>query len=86
MWDDPPPEATGDWEAEAQAVIISPSGTLDVWGVTGGDAGEPVFLGRPGTWQVRLRCTGRASVAEQSQRGVPEGVEQYFAQFWPAQE
>ncbi|MFJ7496730.1 hypothetical protein ACIQZB_37330, partial [Streptomyces sp. NPDC097727] len=84
VWDEPPStEVAGDWEADAQVVIVSLSGTLDVWGVTGGDAGESVSLGRPGVWQVRLRCAGRAAVAEQSQNGVPEGVEQYFAQFWP---
>ncbi|MGW1659261.1 hypothetical protein [Streptomyces atratus] len=87
VWDElPSTEVAGDWEADAQALIVSPSGTLDVWGVTGADAGESVSLGRPGVWHVRLRCTGRAAVAEQSQHGVPEGVEQYFAQFWPVRE
>ncbi|MGW0694899.1 hypothetical protein [Streptomyces sp. NPDC002738] len=84
VWDEPPPTRTEEsWEADAQALIVSPSGVLDVWGVTGGEAGDPVVLGRPGTWQVRLRSKGRAEVAELTQHGVPEGVEQYFAQFWP---
>ncbi|MEV8455494.1 hypothetical protein AB0467_28630 [Streptomyces sp. NPDC052095] len=87
VWDQPPPaDVAGAWEADAQAVIVSPSGTLDVWGVTGGDAGEPVLLGRPGVWRLRLRCAGRAAVAKQSQHGVPEGVERYLAQFWPVRE
>lgn len=58
-----------------------PSGVLDVWGVTGGEAGDPVVLSHPGSWRVRLRSKGRVGMA---QHGVPEGVEKYLAQFWPS--
>ena len=56
-----------------------------MWGVACGAIEELVDLGRAETsWRVRVDCAGREEVARLSVSEVPEGVEQYLAQFWPA--
>lgn len=35
-------------------------------------------------WKVRVSCAGRAEVARRAPAEVPERVERYLAQFWPA--
>lgn len=85
VWDTEPKVPTGDWEETALSEISVASGQLEVGGVAGGPMPEPVQLSdRAGVWGVRVVCRGRAEVAEQARRGVPEGVvERYVFQFWP---
>lgn len=84
VWDsEPPADVEGEWEADEQAEVDSPSGVLDVCAVTGGLAGESVVLAGAGVWRVRLLVSGRAAVAEEATHGVPDGVERYLARFWP---
>ncbi|WP_369190854.1 hypothetical protein [Streptomyces sp. R08] len=84
VWDAQPPAPPGDWEEEAEAEIFTSSGKLRAWAVAGGPMPDKIDLvGGPSTWGVRVMCTGRNEVAEQSMRGLADGVEQYTAQFWP---
>lgn len=38
-----------------------------------------------GTWKARVYCAGREEVRRLAQEGVPEGIEEYLVQFWPAE-
>lgn len=84
VWDAKPPVPPGDWEENAEASIFTSSGKLRAWAVAGGPMPDKVELvDGPGTWGVRVVCTGRSEVADQATREVLHGVEQYKAQFWP---
>jgi hypothetical protein len=37
-----------------------------------------------GSWRVRVYCEGRTEVRRLAREGVPEGIEHYLVQFWPA--
>ncbi|MGW1769635.1 hypothetical protein ACWCQL_37025 [Streptomyces sp. NPDC002073] len=81
---EPPVNAAESWEVQGEAEIASVTGTLSVETMSGVGEGR-VKLGRPDTlWKVRAYCSGRAEVARLAAVGVPEGVEQYLVQFWPA--
>ncbi|MGW6455109.1 hypothetical protein ACWF94_04145 [Streptomyces sp. NPDC055078] len=86
VWDgEPPAELPGEWEEQAEAEVFFPSGEVAVWAVTMGPDEVIVKLGRTGVrWRVRVRCGGRAQVAELATLDVVEGVEQYVVQMWPA--
>jgi hypothetical protein len=87
VWDAEPPAADerGDWEERGDAVLHCPSGELAVWGVTAGPRDTYLHLyDRDGTWQVRVYSEGRQEVRRLAQEGVPEGIEHYLVQFWPA--
>ncbi|MGW0886191.1 hypothetical protein [Streptomyces sp. NPDC002671] len=81
---EPPMDAGGSWEAQGAAEIFSTTGILSVETMSGvGD--DRVELGRPDTlWKVRAYCSGRTEVARLAAVDVPEGVERYLVQFWPA--
>ncbi|MFI1884861.1 hypothetical protein [Streptomyces jumonjinensis] len=85
VWDgEPPAEVPGEWEEQAEAELFSRSGELVVWAVTMGPDEEVVELGQPGVrWRVRVRCGGRARVAELAPLDVVEGIEVYLVQLWP---
>ncbi|MFJ9119270.1 hypothetical protein ACIRJO_27455 [Streptomyces sp. NPDC102394] len=87
VWDGEPAAADdrGEWEKRGEARIHSPSGELAVWGVTGGPMHTCLKLADSGgSWRVRVYCEGRAEVRRSAQQGVPEGIEHYLVQFWPA--
>ncbi|MFJ9721645.1 hypothetical protein ACIRP3_02755 [Streptomyces sp. NPDC101209] len=87
VWDGEPAAADdrGQWEEGGEARIHSPSGELAVWAVTGGPMDTCLKLADGGgSWLVRVYCEGRAEVRRLAQQGVPEGVEHYLVQFWPA--
>jgi hypothetical protein len=87
VWDGEPPtaEERGQWEERAEARIASSSGELAVWAVTGGPMDTYLHLSDSGgVWRVRVYCEGRSEVRRLAQEGVPEGVEYYLVQFWPA--
>ncbi|MFI8942737.1 hypothetical protein [Streptomyces syringium] len=84
-WDAEPPEDRSiAWDVRQDAEILSPSGELEIRTVAGAHD-EYLELGTPGAlWKLRVYCAGREEVARLAQQGVPEGVERYLAQFWPA--
>ncbi|MFF4041153.1 hypothetical protein [Streptomyces sp. NPDC001816] len=87
VWDTEPPAADdrGDWEERGEVVLHCPSGELALWGVTSGP--RETYLQLPEkdvTWRVRVYCEGRQEVRRLAQEGVPEGIEHYLVQFWPA--
>ncbi|MGI5479457.1 hypothetical protein [Streptomyces lavendofoliae] len=86
IWDEQPPEQAEEvWDQQGGARLRSPSGQLAVWGVAGGPGTTYVDLLASGrTWNVRAYCAGREEVRRLAQEGVPEGVERYLVQFWPA--
>lgn len=85
VWDGPPePDKSRAWEAEGEEEIYSPSGELAVCTFAGMEE-EYVELGASERrWRLRLYSTGRSEAARLATQGVPHGVEQYLAQFWPA--
>lgn len=85
VWDSPPePDTSQEWEAEGEEEIYSPSGELAVC-TFGGMEDEYVELGASGAqWKLRLYSAGRSEAAYLTTQGVPNGVEHYLAQFWPA--
>ncbi|MFI9152620.1 hypothetical protein [Streptomyces sp. NPDC053367] len=87
IWDGPPPvaEDRGDWEERGEAELHCVSGELAVWGVAGGPMDTYLHLSDgEGMWRVRVYCEGRAEVRRLATEGVPEGIEHYLVQFWPA--
>lgn len=87
VWDGEPAASDdrGDWEEKAEAQLHSPSGELALWSVAAGPRDTHVHLSdTDGMWQVRVYCEGRREVARLAQEDVPEGVERYLVQFWPA--
>ncbi|MFF3689738.1 hypothetical protein [Streptomyces sp. NPDC002187] len=85
MWSGEPSVSVGEaWEAQGEAEIFSTTGNLSVETMSGVGEGR-VELGRPDTlWKVRAYSSGRAEVARLAAVDVPEGVERYLVQFWPA--
>ncbi|WP_282798097.1 hypothetical protein [Streptomyces sp. CC224B] len=84
VWAEEPAEPAGDWEESAVTEISCTSGQLQAQGLTAGPWPEPVRISdKPGTWNVRAQCRGRAEVAVQSQDEAVDGVEQYVLQLWP---
>ncbi|GAA0414935.1 hypothetical protein [Streptomyces luteireticuli] len=85
VWDSEPGEdRSKKWEAQAAGEIRSPSGELAFWTVTGSPDETVSLGGATDLWSVRMYSAGRADVQRLAQLGVPKGVEQYLAQFWPA--
>ena len=87
VWDGEPAAADdrGEWEERGEARIHNSSGELAVWGVTGGPMDTCLKLADSGGgWRVRVYCEGRAEVRRSARQGVPEGIERYLVQFWPA--
>ncbi|MBH1938931.1 hypothetical protein I5Q34_32520 [Streptomyces sp. AV19] len=84
VWDSEPGEDhSKEWEAQATGELRSPSGELAFWTVAG-SPDETVLLGKAtDLWRVRMYSAGRTEVQRLAQRGVPKGIEQYLAQFWP---
>ncbi|MFB6756316.1 hypothetical protein ACFCX6_35965 [Streptomyces sp. NPDC056353] len=84
VWDEAPPQMSGLWEQQAETRVDVPSGRLQLWTYTAMTMDE-IALGMTGrTWHVRVYAKGRDQVRELAQHDVPEGVEQYVVQFWPA--
>ncbi|MFF3663688.1 hypothetical protein [Streptomyces olivochromogenes] len=87
VWDGEPAAADdrGDWEEKAEAQLHSPSGELGLWSVAAGPMDTYIHLSdTDAMWQVRVYCDGRSEVARLAREAVPEGVERYLVQFWPA--
>ncbi|MEU7213874.1 hypothetical protein AB0B06_36470 [Streptomyces sp. NPDC044989] len=84
VWGDVPPQLPGPWEQQAEARVDVPSGRLQLWTYTAMTMDEIALGVTCGTWRVRVYVTGRGRVRELAQHDVPEGVEQYVVQFWPA--
>ncbi|MGR8007636.1 hypothetical protein [Streptomyces hypolithicus] len=87
VWDNEPVEARagGGWDEVAESVISCRSGELAVWAVAGGPMPTYVHLSDHGArWRVRAHCRGREEVRRLAREGVPEGLERYLVQFWPA--
>ncbi|MFF2540845.1 hypothetical protein [Streptomyces cyaneofuscatus] len=79
---EPPADDSEPWEARDEAEIYASTGVLSVEAAAGDarlDLGVADRL-----WNVRVSCAGRAEVARRAPVEVPEGVERYLAQFWPA--
>ncbi|GAA4031012.1 hypothetical protein [Streptomyces plumbiresistens] len=83
IWDAEPAVPAGRWDATAEANVYCSSGKLRAWSMAGPTPGTIELSDGPGTWSVRVVSAGRRQVAELAAHGVPEGVEQYTAQFWP---
>ncbi|MFE0187579.1 hypothetical protein [Streptomyces sp. NPDC059008] len=85
VWDsEPSKDVDGDWEAEGEGEIESPTGELAICEMMG-NSGTYIQLGRPHTlWKARIRSSGRDAVYQLAQVDVPSGVERYLVQFWPA--
>ncbi|PJN06105.1 hypothetical protein CG723_40880 [Streptomyces sp. CB01635] len=84
VWDEEPPEAPGPWEKVAQTQIDAPAGQVRLW-TYAAMTKEDIVLGQPGrTWRVRVHVRGREEVHKLAQLDVPEGIEHYLVQFWPA--
>ncbi|MFG2291680.1 hypothetical protein ACGFOU_37090 [Streptomyces sp. NPDC048595] len=85
VWDsEPSKHVSGDWEAEGEGEIESPTGELAICEMTG-NSGTYIQLGRMHTlWKARIRSSGRDAVYRLAQVDVPIGVERYLVQFWPA--
>ncbi|WP_432068659.1 hypothetical protein [Streptomyces sp. C10-9-1] len=81
---EPPVNGAETWEVQGEAEIFSTTGDLSLETMSGVGEGR-VELGRPNAlWKVRAYCAGRAEVARLAAVDVPEGVERYLVQFWPA--
>ncbi|QKV90451.1 hypothetical protein HUT19_00490 [Streptomyces sp. NA02950] len=82
VWDAvPPPDERQRWDFQAEVDFESTSGEVAVW-TEGRD--HSFQLTSPGTWRVRVHCSGRTEVERISQEeGVADGIEQYLVQFWP---
>ncbi|MEW5539322.1 hypothetical protein AB1339_16905 [Streptomyces cyaneofuscatus] len=79
---EPPADDSEPWEERDEAEIYASTGVLSVEAAAGDarlDLGAADQL-----WKVRVSCAGRAEVARRAPVEVPEGVERYLAQFWPA--
>jgi hypothetical protein len=85
VWDAEPAVPAGLWDVTAEASVYCSSGKLRARSMAGGPMPGSIDLsdGPGGAWSVRVVSAGRRQVAELAARGVPEGVEQYTAQFWP---
>ncbi len=85
VWESEPPRDEGEkWDACEDARIFSHTGRLAVC-VTTTKQLDRITLGRPETtWHARVYCTGRDEVFRLAQLDVPEGIERYLVQFWPA--
>ncbi|MER6129828.1 hypothetical protein ABT173_46195 [Streptomyces sp. NPDC001795] len=84
VWDAEPPVPSGIWEESATASIFCSSGMLRATSMTAGPMLDEIPLSDgPGTWSVRVVCTGREALARLAEEGAVEGVERYVAQFWP---
>ncbi|OKI40523.1 hypothetical protein A6A29_39050 [Streptomyces sp. TSRI0281] len=84
IWSGPAQVPFGEWDESATARIECRSGELRLWAVAGGPAPRSIVLPHASaTWNVRVRCRGRAAAARACRVGVPHGLEQYLAQFWP---
>lgn len=85
VWNAEPPIPSGDWEATATADVFTSSGQLRARSVAGGPMPDRIPLAdHASNWSVRVVCTGRQAVAEHDEEDLPDGIEQYIAQFWPA--
>ncbi|GAB2606504.1 hypothetical protein GCM10027168_44210 [Streptomyces capparidis] len=85
IWDgEPPADDREAWDVRGDTEIRSRAGALAVWVVTGARL-ELIHLGEKNMlWGVRVYCCGREEVARLASVEVPEGVERYLVQFWPA--
>ncbi|MEV6670830.1 hypothetical protein [Streptomyces sp. NPDC051162] len=85
LWDGPPPpESAG--APLGECVLEVPSGAVTAWAVPHGPAGEPMALGDPGPYAVRLyrHGGGPAARARQDAADPPlfTGLERYVVQLW----
>ncbi|MEV6839058.1 hypothetical protein AB0N17_31870 [Streptomyces sp. NPDC051133] len=84
VWDAEPSVPSGAWEESAATRLSCSSGELRARSITGGPMPELIPLSDgPGTWYVRVVCTGRRELAALAEEGAVDGVERYVAQFWP---
>ncbi|GAA2340255.1 hypothetical protein OKJ48_20525 [Streptomyces kunmingensis] len=84
VWDEEPPAAPRPWEFPEQTQIEAPAGELRLR-TYGAMTPELIALGKGGrTWNVRIQVSDREEVEKLAELDVPEGVEQYLVQFWPA--
>ncbi|MFF0202717.1 hypothetical protein [Streptomyces sp. NPDC005017] len=81
---EPLPDGSERWEAQGEAAIHSTSGALTVETMSGVGGGRLELGAAKATWKVRAYCSGRAEVARRAPVEVPEGVERYLVQCWPA--
>ncbi|MFJ8602293.1 hypothetical protein ACWEQC_21505 [Streptomyces shenzhenensis] len=84
VWEQEPPTLEGVWDKTAVARIECRSGVVRLWSMSGPGL-EDIRLPSASTmWSVRIYCTGREDAARAGRDGVPDGIERYVAQFWPA--
>lgn len=85
LWDGPPPELSAGVSV-GECVLGVPSGAVTAWAVAHGPAGEPVELGTPGSYAVRLYRHGGGPEARARQAAVDPplftGLERYVIQLW----
>ncbi|GHF20902.1 hypothetical protein [Streptomyces morookaense] len=85
VWDGPPPEQPAG-PPVGECVLDVPSGAVTAWAVAHGPAGEPVELGGPGAYAVRLYRHGGGPEARARQRAADPplftGLERYVVQLW----
>lgn len=79
---EPPADDSEPWEARDEAEIYALTGVLSVEAAAGDARLDLGVADR--RWKVWVSCAGRADVARRAPVEVPEGVERYLAQFWPA--
>ncbi|WP_228454546.1 hypothetical protein [Streptomyces alkaliphilus] len=85
VWDGPPPAPPGQWDETGQAELETSAGSVTICSLGSGPMPERIVLPHPGSWSVRVCCTGRDEVARRAAlEGAVNDVERYVVQFWPA--
>ncbi|MFF4734618.1 hypothetical protein ACFY2W_01780 [Streptomyces sp. NPDC001262] len=85
LWDGPPPDQSAG-QPVGECVLDVPSGAVTAWVVAHGPAGEPMELGGPGPYAVRLYRHGGGPEARARQQAADPplftGLERYVIQLW----
>ncbi|MFI9722762.1 hypothetical protein ACIHFE_24410 [Streptomyces sp. NPDC052396] len=85
LWDGPPPERPAG-SPVGECVLEVPSGAVTAWAVPHGPVGEPLELGGPGPYAVRLYRHGGGPQARARQEAADpplfNGLEGYVIQLW----
>lgn len=85
VWQHEPPAEHEQWDVQGDTELYSETGHLSLLTCGGPMLDSSIDLGTPRVrWRVRVYSAGREEVAWLATQCVPEGVERYLAQFWPA--
>ncbi len=84
-WATEPPRQD-DWEISEDFQVVWSTGEIAPVAVTMGPSEEEIIVGPPGTYAGRVYSRGREDTRNAREAGleIPDGLEQYLVQFWPA--